>query len=631
MTDLWGMLYQSLIVCLSACFLLLIKRIFKDKLSGLWQYSVWSILSVRILVPASVSSWLFLQVIPYAFESLKVSVERGLESAYTNAYELTVNRKVLPWLKGMPASVTDWLFVIYTAGVVIAFARLLFIGIRLAFLIAKGNEPTDGQLQIIHSTEEKYGMHIKNVKVLRGIPSPFVFGIFRQTLVLPEDELIDEKIILHECFHLKYHDAAQNTAWQLLLCLHWWNPFMHYIVSLIRNDLETLCDQRVLESIESGERKEYGKLLLVYGNEKYTNTPLTSSIANGAKNISWRIEAVARFTKYPKNMRLVAVCMLGLMAWPVLVSSHSVYAAQDFSGIPEDQADMTMVKTRLCRCQTPAAALDTYGKALLMKNGYYLAMVSDLSQQEEIRNRIQMNVNGMSYDLIDAGEFMEDDYNQFRIFNYTEVPDGYEADLIFYTAVPWPSQNTPLSFTAVPVRVSYNNGWTVKERGERRQSVSKLTGLSAADDPWASGQLITDEMTVSVQCARVSSLSQMEESDMTVLNTDARFDHSWRYICMTFDPADLTQTYGIRFRPVEDDSENTVFPQGAPASVYSGSDGTWNYATILPGQNRIRILQDGYWSQSEPEGNPAPFGFAVQIYKNEECVYEGYLYVNQQN
>ena len=118
---------------------------------------------------------------------------------------------------------------------------------------------------------------------------------------------------------------------------------------------------------------------------------------------------------------------------------------------------------------------------------------------------------------------------------------------------------------------------------------------------------------------------------MTVLNTDARFDHSWRYICMTFDPADLTQTYGVRFCPVEDDSENTVFPQGAPASRYSGSDGTWNYATILPGQNRIRILQDGYWSQSEPEGNPAPYGFAVQLYRNHECVYEGYLYVNQQN
>lgn len=631
MTDLWGMLYQSLIVCLSACFLLLIKRIFKDKLSGLWQYSVWSILSVRIVIPASVSSWLFVQAIPYAFESLKVSMERGLGSAYTDAFELSVNRSVLPWLKAMPSSITDWLFVIYTAGVVIAFARLLVTGIRLAAMISKGCEPSAKQQETIRLAQEKYGMRIQNVKVLPSIPSPFVFGVFHQTLVLPEEAVIDEKIILHECFHLKYHDAAQNTAWQLLLCLHWWNPFMHYIVSLIRNDLETLCDQRVLESVESSERKEYGKLLLVYGNEKYTNMPMTSSIANGTKNIAWRIEAVARFTKYPKNMRLVSVCMLVLMAWPVLTGSHSVYAAQDFYGIPEDQADMTMIKTRLCRCQTPAAALDTYGKALILKNGYYLAMVSDLSEQEEIRNRIRMNENGMSYDLTDAGELMQDDYNQFRIFNYTAVSDGYEADLIFYTSVPWSSQNTPQSFTVIPVRVSYNNGWTVKERGERRQSVSKMEALSAADDPWASGQLITDDMTVSVQCARVCSLSQMEEADMNVLTADSRFDHSWRYICMTFEPADLTQTYGVRFRPVEDDSENTVFPQGEPASWYGGSDGTWNYATILPQQDRIRTLQDGYWSQSEPEGNPAPYGFAVQLYRNHECVYEGYLYVDEQN
>ena len=632
MTDLWGMLYQSLIVCLSACFLLLIKRIFKDKLSGVWQYSVWAILLVRAQIPASVTGWLFFQQAAYLFECLKVNVEKGLNSSYTSAFQLSVNRAVLPLIKGMPSSITDWLFVIYTAGVLVFLLRLIITAIRLSLLISKAADPSEAQKELIEKTAEKYGLKTGRIKVLPEIPSPFVYGIFHQTLVLPEETVLDEKIIFHEGFHLKYHDALQNMIWHIILCLHWWNPFMHYIISLIRNDLETLCDQRVLERLTQTERKEYGQLLLVYGNEKYTNIPGTSSIANGAENITWRIEAVARFAKYPENMRLVSVCMLAIMAWPVMIGSFAVYGYDEFAFVPQDQIEETMVKTRLCRAETPAAALDIYGKGLLSRNGYYLAMVSELSEQEEIMNSIGMNENGHSHSLIDPGESMSEEYRQFSIFNFVKAEQGgYDADLLFYPVVTeYVPEETERDYTLIPVHVSYDHGWIVNERGERRQSVTtRPYSLCASDDPWAKGEKKTDEGVIEIHCARTSSVSWTEDTDLQSLNTRENFDHSWQYYTLQFQPADTSAAYGFQFSPVSDDKETMKFPDRPVSSVCSGTDGKWNYAAIAADSKTPVILQFAEWVKGEPEGLPAPCGFAVQLYKNQELVYEGYLYVSQ--
>ena len=51
MTDLWGFLLQTLYVSLVGALLLLVKWLLRDKLTPRWQYGVWSVLALRILVP----------------------------------------------------------------------------------------------------------------------------------------------------------------------------------------------------------------------------------------------------------------------------------------------------------------------------------------------------------------------------------------------------------------------------------------------------------------------------------------------------------------------------------------------------------------------------------------------------
>ena len=52
MSNIWEFLLQTLTVSITAAVLLLCKRIFADKLSPKWQYGVWVLLALRILLPA---------------------------------------------------------------------------------------------------------------------------------------------------------------------------------------------------------------------------------------------------------------------------------------------------------------------------------------------------------------------------------------------------------------------------------------------------------------------------------------------------------------------------------------------------------------------------------------------------
>ena len=60
--------------------------------------------------------------------------------------------------------------------------------------------------------------------------SPVLIGIRRPFIVLPKGtvEAEDAELVLrHEFTHLKRHDLWYKWLYQLALCVHWFNPFLH--------------------------------------------------------------------------------------------------------------------------------------------------------------------------------------------------------------------------------------------------------------------------------------------------------------------------------------------------------------------------------------------------------------------
>lgn len=483
MTSLWSLLLQTIGASLTAVVLLCAKGLFREQLSPRWQYGVWGILALRILLPAGVLGRSLFPWGRVALEAAKTAVEGGLSSALCAPYDVTrVYAPVPLFLKGFPrpGSITDALFYLYAAGVVLSLLWFLgaYLGLRRTLKRARRPEPE--RLAQLEAVCARYGLKAPaRIVVCPAAESAFVCGPLRPVLVLPEGET-DDKVLLHELLHLKYGDVWAGVGMCVLRCLHWCNPFLWYCWDWAQNDCEALCDQRVLERLEGEERREYGKILLSMAGDRYARAPGTSSMANGGANIKRRITAIARFKRYPAGISLAAGCIGVVLGVGCLMGAAQAVDLSELSpALP-----LALAQTRLSRPTTPAGALDTYVKAVLSGNGLYLSMVTPQEELPELVERLEagrlqsdpLDLTGVlrevrlyyvhqSRDGIPYRSYLAD----WSVYEFIEHPDGSYTGLLVLDGHYWIKEawDTKILVLYQYVQVaSQDGGWTVTPLSE---------------------------------------------------------------------------------------------------------------------------------------------------------------------
>ena len=379
MVNLGSVLAQTLALSVAALVLLAAKRLFLDKLSPRWQYGVWAILALRALLPAGLLGRTLVPGGRVVLEAARLQVELPLSSVLTDPYgvtEVLAPVPLFPFGLPVPGSITDVLFYVYAAGVLLLALWFFLSYARLRAAIRRGLSPAPEVLAQVEGVAARYGLKApRRVVVLPGLESAFVCGPLRPVLALP-GRPVDDKVLLHELLHLRHGDVWAGVGVCALRCLHWCNPLIWYCCDRIQNDCEALCDQRVLERLEGEERRAYGVILLSMADGRYARAPGTSSMANGGRNIKARIQAIARFRRYPAGMALASGCVAVVLALTCLGGTGG--AAEVPGGT--DRGALALAQAQLNRPTTVAGALDTYAKALLDDSPLYLSMVSPRSE-----------------------------------------------------------------------------------------------------------------------------------------------------------------------------------------------------------------------------------------------------------
>ena len=374
MDNLWSVLAQTLALSVAAAVLLAAKRLFLDKLSPRWQYGVWAILALRALLPAGLLGRTLVPGGRVVLEAARLQVELPLSSVLTDPYGVTEVLAPVPLFpRGLPVpgSITDVFFYVYAAGVLLLALWFFLSYARLRAAIRRGLSPAPEVLAQVEGVAARYGLKApRRVVVLPGLESAFVCGPLRPVLALP-GRPVDDKVLLHELLHLRHGDVWAGVGVCALRCLHWCNPLIWYCCDRMQNDCEALCDQRVLERLEGEERRAYGVILLSMADGRYARAPGTSSMANGGRNIKARIQAIARFRRYPAGMALASGCVAVVLA---LTCLGGVSGAAEVPG-GTDRGALALAQAQLNRPTTVAGALDTYAKALLNDSPLYYAMV----------------------------------------------------------------------------------------------------------------------------------------------------------------------------------------------------------------------------------------------------------------
>lgn len=466
MENIWAFLMQTLTASVAAAMLLIAKRLFLDKLSPRWQYGVWVILALRVLLPAGLLGRSLLPEGRMVLETARLTVEANLSSALTQPYTLTEVTAPVPLLRPvMPTSVTDWLFIIYVAGVVLTLLWFLLTYVALRRKVARGRAPAPEVTAQLERVAVGYGLKVpRRVVVLAEAESAFVCGPLSPVLVLPE-RAVDDKVLLHELLHLKYGDLWAGVGICLLRCLHWCNPLLWYCWNRAQNDSEALCDRRVLERLEGEQRREYGVILLSMADDRHARAPGTTSMANGGRNIKARIGAIARFKRYPRGVALGARCVAVVLAVTCLAGTGGAVAVPEY----DQRGSFAMTAAMLNRPTTVAGALDTYAKAVLCDSPVYFAMVTPEKERAQVVQAVEAPFEEV--DLY-ASPFSDLGYRwtrpawqaEWSVMNLLADGAGGYTGVLFFT--PFSHDETQgLVYQSVAIR-PLGDYWTVEPVGE---------------------------------------------------------------------------------------------------------------------------------------------------------------------
>lgn len=496
MTNIWSVLLQTVEVSLVAILLLIIKELFRDKLSPSWQYHVWGILFVSIFIPAGILGTYLLPQVSILIEMTKTLIERQLNSSYILPYEGIHLTSVFPSIKDYPTSITDILFIIYVIGMLVVLMKYLSQFIRLKKIVSNSKKANDLLIEQVNRVAVTYNLNTCNRIVIADVPSAFIFGAFNPTLILPNKEL-NNKVLLHELYHLKYKDSLQSTIWSIVMSLHWVNPFMSYVFNQIRNDMEILCDQRVLESIEGEERRDYGRILLDMTNESYPKAFCTTSISNGTAQIKKRIESIVRFKKYPKQMFLLSLCIMALLT-PIVFGGRTIANINNEVN-NQFQYEYAMASARLTRIETLAGAIDTFAKGIIRDNESFI--LAALPNNKKDLYEEEINKLPEHWGPIEQ-EYYHTDF--YQVYNLNKINN---TTCKAYLAVNGVNHDLQLEsfLRMIPIIITKDDGWHVQIDDSKeillssREYMESNDMIDELDNTIIEKEINTGDVTIEIQ------------------------------------------------------------------------------------------------------------------------------------
>lgn len=281
--------------------LLLGGRLLKRRLSRQWQYYIWLIVVMRLLLPFGPDASLMRRVYQAADSVIEQMtqkerpaeqsfVEKRLHSSEEKGEEpATGNRDAMPadsqqttmmadntdavldsgssLAKGMTLT-RNYLWVIW---LIVAFGMLIrkitVYQSYIKYVMAGAEQVCEISLldRLAVITEQAGIARPVELCVNPLISSPMLMGYFHPCIVLPDVEVAEKDfhyIVMHELMHYRRRDILYKWLIQFTVCLHWFNPLVHLMNREIDRTCEFSCDEAVIKKMGYDHAKDYGETLL---------------------------------------------------------------------------------------------------------------------------------------------------------------------------------------------------------------------------------------------------------------------------------------------------------------------------------------------------------------------------------
>ena len=334
-----------------------LKPLYKSRFSKRWQYYIWIIVALRFLLPFTPDT----TIVGSLFEKPGTTVITNEIPTSPNvpAPANTDNSKTEPIQadRDIAAAMREpfnryvCLFFIWSVFALVLFVRKITIyqGF-IQYIKAGSTEVSDIKtLNLLSDCEEKLNIKTR-VELSRNplIASPIMIGFFRARIVLPACELDDKElsyIFVHELIHYKQRDMFYKWLIQIVVCAHWFNPFVYLLEKEVNKSCELSCDEKVISILNDKARREYGDTLISFlqSNNLYKSSLASVTLTEGAEQLKERLGAIMKFKKKSKGIIaitaifsvLVCVCFFVTGAYAASPATNNNLVLKD-NGKPNE-------------------------------------------------------------------------------------------------------------------------------------------------------------------------------------------------------------------------------------------------------------------------------------------------------
>lgn len=295
-----GIIFANVSASVAVLLVLLLRKLFKEKLFAKVFVMLWLLIIIRLLLPFEFYSSLsvFAPEKEPVFEEVNQPfyIENPEEFGFSETKEEipTVSEKT----KNAKISSESALVFIWALGgisVLGFFAARHFYSVKR---ILKNSE--------LYDVPEIYKTGKTRFYKSKNLASPLSFGILRPAIVIPEGT--EEKelhfVLLHEQTHIKDRDAVLKTLALFALSLNWFNPLVWFMVKIFERDIERYCDERVLKKIGAEKALFYANTILDFAERESLSLNYFS-----AASLCERVTSIMK-TKHKKQNIFVSVLVL---------------------------------------------------------------------------------------------------------------------------------------------------------------------------------------------------------------------------------------------------------------------------------------------------------------------------------
>ena len=317
-----------------------LKPLYKNKFSKRWQYYIWIVVALRFLLPFTPDT----TIVGSLFEKFDTAaitneiptspnVPVPVGTGNSKAEPIQTNREINDTAMREPFNIYVCLFFIWSALALVLFVRKITVYQGFIQYIKAGNkEVSDIKiLNLLSDCEEKLNINTRvELSCNPLIASPMLIGFFRPRIILPVGELEDKElsyIFVHELTHYKQRDMFYKWLIQIVVCVHWFNPFVYLLEKEVNKSCELSCDEKVISVLDDTARREYGDTLISFlkSNNLYKSSLASVTLTEGAEQLKERLGAIMKFRK--KSKVIIAITAIFTVAVCICFFVTGAYAA----------------------------------------------------------------------------------------------------------------------------------------------------------------------------------------------------------------------------------------------------------------------------------------------------------------